>query len=344
MLTLTRRKRLSIISSSGFFLVVFALAPVLAGESPSDLVEAARQEGEVVIYGSMSLANAEALRLRFQQKYPFIQAKLNRIGGGKILSKVMSEFRAKKYLPDVVQALEFDMYIFRKNGVIGAYRSPEDQFYPNNFKEDGYWSPIYINPYVVAYNTKLVSAPGVPKTYEDLLRPEWKNKMMLEKNKEEWFAGMLQILGHEKGFKYMRALAQQNPALREGHSLIIQLVAAGEAALDINIPLDFVEGLAKKDAPVNWVGLGPVPTIISGVGVSAHAPHPNAARLFINFVRSKEGQELMLSFGKRVARTDLADRQTETGRKPLQLVPVNPALAEKLPEYSSMLREIFSAN
>jgi iron(III) transport system substrate-binding protein len=326
------------------FLVMQGYLPLLfAAESLKDLVEAAKKEGEVVIYGSMSLSNAEALRARFQQKYPFIQAKLNRVGGGKILGKVMTEFRAKKYLPDVIQALEFDMYTFRKNGVMGAYRSPEDQFYPNDFKEDGYWTPIYINPYVVAYNTKLVSAGGVPKTYDDLLRPEWKNKMMLEKNKEEWFAGMLQIFGHEKGLNYMRALAQQNLALREGHSLIIQLVAAGEAALDVNIPLDFVDGLAKKGAPVNWVGLGPVPTIISGVGVSAHAPHPNAARLFTNFVRSKEGQELMLSFGKRVARSDLTDRQTERGRKPLQLVPVNPALAEKLQEYSNMLREIFSA-
>src|SRR6185436_15386994 len=117
---------------------VLSFTPVLAAESPSDLVEAARKEGEVVFYGSMSLANADALRSRFQQKYPFIQAKLNRVGGGKILSKVMSEFRAKKYLPDVVQALEFDMYTFRKNGVIGAYRSPEDHFYPNNFRDDGY--------------------------------------------------------------------------------------------------------------------------------------------------------------------------------------------------------------
>ena len=81
------------ISVSGFFLLVFSFTPVLAAESPSDLVEAARTEGEIVFYGSMSLANADALRSRFQQKYPFIQAKLNRVGGGKILSKVMSEFR-----------------------------------------------------------------------------------------------------------------------------------------------------------------------------------------------------------------------------------------------------------
>ena len=338
-----REREILKIFGAAVFLVIFLFSPLAAAESLGELVEGAKKEGEVVIYGSMSLANAEALRARFQQKYPFVQAKLNRVGGGKILSKVMSEFRAKKYLPDVIQALEFDMYIFRKSGVIGVYHSPEDRFYPNDFKEDGYWTPIYINPYVVAYNTKLVSGSGVPKTYDDLLRPEWKNKMMLEKNKEEWFAGMLQIMGQEKGLKYMRALAQQNPALREGHSLIIQLVAAGEAALDVNIPLDFVEGLAKKDAPVNWVGLGPVPTIISGVGVSAHPPHPNAGKLFASFVRSKEGQELMLSFGKRVARSDLTERQTESGRKPLQLVPVNPALAEKLQEYSNMLRGIFSA-
>src|SRR5215475_4254528 len=96
------------IFGAAVFLVMFLFSPLAAAESLSELVEGAKKEGEVVIYGSMSLANAEALRARFQQKYPFVQAKLNRVGGGKILSKVMSEFRAKKYLPDVIQALEFD--------------------------------------------------------------------------------------------------------------------------------------------------------------------------------------------------------------------------------------------
>src|SRR5258705_13313045 len=90
-------------SVPGLLLLVFSFASALAAESPSDLVEAARKEGEVVFYGSMSLANADALRSRFQHKYPFIQAKLNRVGGGKILSKVMIELRAKKYLPHVFQ-------------------------------------------------------------------------------------------------------------------------------------------------------------------------------------------------------------------------------------------------
>jgi len=325
---------------SVFFFTLNALGQVSGEAEFSRLLEGAKKEGELVFYASMSLGNAEALRGRFQKKYPFLKVALNRLGSGKIHSKVMMEARAKKLQADVIQALEFNMYSFRKNGVLENYISPESRAFPKGFKEEGYWTAIYINPYVIAYNTKLVPLARLPKTYEDLLKPEWKGKMMIEGNKVEWFAGILQIMGTERGVSYVRALAKQDLALREGHSLLIQLIAAGEAALDVNIPADFVEALSSKGAPVDWVSLGPVPTITSGIGVAADAPHPNAAKLFLDFVLSREGQEVMMSFGKQVARSDLAERVKRASE--LKLVPVNPNWAEKYEELTRQLRTILA--
>ena len=74
----------------------------------------------------------------------------------------------------------------------------------------------------------LVPRQLAPKSYDDPLDRKWKGKLLMEGTKADWFAGMLQILGPERGLKYMRELAKQQPSPREGHELLAQLVVAGE--------------------------------------------------------------------------------------------------------------------
>ena len=193
---------------------------------------------------------------------------------------------------------------------------------------------------MTAYNTRLVPARQLAKSYDDLLDPKWKGKLMMEGTKADWFAGMLQILGQERGLKYMRELAKQQPSPREGHELLAQLVVAGEGVFDINIPASSVERMKERGAPIDWTALGPVPAIMVGVGIATGAPHPNAAKLFLEFVLSREGQKLMQTPGRHIARGDLANEQAAM-LKDLKIVPVNPALAEKLDEYAKQLRSIF---
>ena len=176
--------------------------------------------------------------------------------------------------------------------------------------------------------------------YEDLLSPFWKNKMILEKDKIDWFTAMLEILGREKGVKYMRELSRQNPMLRIGQTLITQLVAAGEIALQINANAVSVNRLKQKGAPIDWVAPGPLPGLMVGVGLVSQAPHPAAARLFIDFLLSKEGQQLYQNAGRLVARSDLPQDESIKVRG-AQIVPVEPAWAENLDEDSKMLKEIF---
>jgi len=316
-----------------------ALANARAASTDATL-DAAKREGEVVFYASMNLGEANIMIAEFEKRYPSIKVKLNRTGSEKLLTRVLAEARAKRVSADVIQTVEFSMYILRRSGVLARYIPPSDSLYPKNFKDEGFWTTVYYNPYVTAYNTRLVAPRMVPKTYDDLLDPRWKGKMTMEGTKADWFAGMLQIMGQERGLQYMRQLAKQELMLREGHELLAQLVAAGEGFFDINIPASSVDRVKERGAPIDWTALGEAPAITVGIGLAAQAAHMNAAKMFIDFALSREGQKLQQAFGRLVARTDLASEQP-AAIKQIKMVPVDPELAEKMNDYAKQLRTIF---
>jgi iron(III) transport system substrate-binding protein len=327
--------------------LVFTLLLLAAGSLPNvraastnAILDAAKREGEIVFYASMNLAEANIMIAEFEKRYPSIKVKLNRAGSEKLLTRVLAEARAKRVAADVIQTVEFSMHILKRSGVLARHISPSDSLYPKNFKDEGFWTTVYYNPYVTAYNTRLVASRMAPKTYDDLLDPKWKGKMMMEGTKADWFAGMLQIMGQERGLQYMRQLAKQEPMLREGHELLAQLVAAGEGFFDINIPASSVDRVKEKGAPIDWVALGEAPAIMVGIGLASQATHVNAAKLFIDFALSRKGQRLQQGFGRLVARTDLASEQPAAIRQ-IKMEPVNPELAEKMNDYAKQLRTIF---
>jgi len=337
--------RITIKSIAVLWLIALAiLACVRASSSATrqDFIEAAKKDREVVFYTTTNLEEAGAMTRHFKAMYPFLEVNINRAEGERIITKVLQETRAaQKSFADVIQTPAFYLHALQKRGILGEYAPADDRFYPRGFKSERYWTTTYYNPYVVLYNTKLVPTQNLPKRYEDLLQPFWQNKMILEKDKIDWFTAMLHIMGREKGLKYMRDLSKQNPMLRIGQTLITQLVAAGESALQINSNAVTVNRLKQKGAPIDWVAPGPLPGLMVGVGLTLQAPHPVAARLFVDFLLSKEGQQLYQSAGRLVARSDLSQDESMKVRG-AQIVPVDPAWAENFDEDSKLLKEIFS--
>jgi len=105
-------------------------------------------------------------------------------------------------------------------GLLTKYRSLEREAYPDALKDkEGYWTAVYLNAMTIAYNTRLVRPEDVPKSYEDLLLPKWKGMMGLDLNKTEWYVAMLQMMGEEKGKKYMEALSKQKIQARDGNTI-----------------------------------------------------------------------------------------------------------------------------
>src|SRR5215472_6346908 len=94
--------------------------------------------------------------------------------------------------------------------------------------KEGYWTAGYHLVVVTGFNTKLVRKEEAPSSYEDLLNPRWKGKLVLDTQDADWFHTLLEYFGEEKGLSFMKRLAQLNPDVRTGHTLEAQLLAAGE--------------------------------------------------------------------------------------------------------------------
>jgi len=306
----------------------------------ANLIEGAKKERELVVYGSMALHDANVLLGKFREKYPFVDVRLNRLTSDKLYARVTSETRAGKFLVDILENNVLGLSFMKKAGLLAYYLSPEDRFYPNDFKDQGYWATSNMNLHVTAYNTRKIARDQLPKKWEDLLDPAWKGKMMLNPS-EQWFSWILQIMGKEAGLKYMRELSQQNLTIRsESTAMRAELITAGEAALDIDSTYVGVNLLKKRGAPIDWTTLGRVMVNLTGHSLAARAPHPNAAKLFIDFILSREGQKQVLGIERSVIRSDLFSEQAAI--KDLKLVPINPALGENMEYYARQSREIFS--
>jgi len=158
-------KRISLTSLlTTWFAVVFTSLSLAA--TKEDIIEAAKKDREVVFYTTTNVEEADAMSRHFKAKYPFIDVNINRAEGERIVTKVLQETRAKKSPVDVIQTPAFYLHALRKREIIGDYSPADNRFYPRNFKEEKYWTTTYYNPYVVLYNTKLVSAQNLPKRYK----------------------------------------------------------------------------------------------------------------------------------------------------------------------------------
>ena len=116
----------------------------------------------------------------------------------------------------------------------------------------------------------------------------------LETEEYQWFYHLVQIMGRDKGLDFMKKFAAQNLQMRKGHTLLAQLVAAGESAIATVVYSNRVERMKAIGAPIEWVRFkGPTITAINAIAIPDKAPHGNAARLFVDFVLSREGQSLL---------------------------------------------------
>ena len=173
------------------------------------------------------------------------------------------------------------------------------------------------------------------------MKPEWKGQIGMDSRPYEWFGTMVKAMGDEKGLSFMRELAKQ-VQLRSGRNLVAQLVAAGEFKGSLTAYSQTFEVLKPAGAPVDWVYLNPVFANIHPTGIFAKAPHPNAAKLFVDFVLSKRGQELIRGMNRIPDRIDTPPEQARL------MEGIKPAFApnevlENFQRYAKMFDEMFGA-
>lgn len=322
-------------------LLVAASAWAQADASREQRIALARQEQEVVWYTAMNTSDAEPLRKAFEKRYPFLELTILRQPGEKVRTRILTEARAGRNFWDVVSFNHLDMDALDREGLLASYSSPETRagFPAGAVDPRGRWAAIYVRQYVIGYNTKAVPAAEAPKSWQDLLQPRWRGKFAMDENEIEWYGAVLDYLGRENGVAFMRALARQQPQFRRGHTLLSKLLVAGDFPLAL-VHAAEMEEAKKNGAPVDWVRtLDPVVTSPSQVAVAARAPHPNAARLFVDLLLSAEGQTIIRDRRRVPARTDLpSDGAAE---RSLKVHYVDPKLAREMDRYEREFREIF---
>jgi len=276
-------------------LILLFLLPS-AGSGNENVVAAAKKEGRLVIYGTQATNILNKFVQAFNQEYPFLKVDTYRSGTQKFLTRAVAEAGAGKYIPDIFSTSIENLHILKSKNLLAKYISPESANYPADVKDgQGFWTLPYMHSRVVAYNTKLVSPTEAPRRYADLLDSKWKGKIGLPMRRYAWFGNQLEIRGEEDGIAFFKKLAAQDLQYHNGLTLCANLLAAGEFAILALVSNNTIENLKDQGAPVEWFYARPVINILSGPAVAANAPHPNAGRLYIDFLLSRKGQELIRS-------------------------------------------------
>jgi iron(III) transport system substrate-binding protein len=264
------------------------------------LEDEAKKEGAFSFYGTMSTDHSTRLLAAFRARYPFLKINHYRSGSTALLSKILTETRAGRYDFDAVDQEPGSIFEMARLGLIEKYLSPNRRFVREEMMDkEGFWTGGYHVVVVTGYNTKLVRKDEVPKSYEDMLHPRWKGKLVLDTQDADWFHTVLDHLGEEKGLAFMKRLAQLAPEMRTGHTLESQLLAAGEYSISPILYGYRVAQMMAEGAPVDFAMIDPVISKPRMSALAKQAPHPHAAILFLDWIIGQEAQTIIAQeFGR----------------------------------------------
>jgi iron(III) transport system substrate-binding protein len=256
------------------------------------LAEAGKQP-EVVVYTSLNLKDSVPLTEAFEKKTG-IKVQLWRASSEKVLQRAITEARAGRFTCDVLETNGPEMEALYREGLLDAFFSPHFADLPSEaFPKHRHYVAGRFNFFTIGYNTQLVKPEEVPNSYEDLLHPRWAGRVGIEGSDVDWFAAVVKSMGEEKGLAFFRKLAESRPQVRTGHTLMAELVASGEIPLAATLYNHNIERLMVKGAPVKWKPLQPTFGRPNAIGVARRAPHPHAGLLFVDFLLSRDGQNIL---------------------------------------------------
>jgi iron(III) transport system substrate-binding protein len=273
------------------------LAVYTGADREQRLLAGARAEGKVTWYTSLAGSSYKELAKGFEAKYPGLQIEPYRATSGDLMTKIVAEAEAKKYLADAIETTLPVLRYMRENKMLTAYVSAALSRFPAKAKENAggglfFWGIDRETYMGVGYNTNIVPPSAVPKNYADLLRPALKGKIGFATS-DTGTRTVGSMLTH-KGEEFLRKLKLQDITLHSvsGRALA-DMVISGEVALSPTIFRDHALESKAKGAPIDWVPMEVVPTNAGAVGLVVQPPHPHAAVLLTDFLFSPEAQKIL---------------------------------------------------
>ena len=282
--------------------VLAALAAVLfapSGARAADeaLIAAAKKEGSVMWYTTL-IADmmARPAAAAFEKKYG-IKVDFFRGDSSDLITRLDVEAKANKIQADLYDGTSGALTL-KKAGFTQQWLPDIAARYPKQYVDpEGAWIAASLYIETMGFNTDLLKKDDLPKSYDDLLAPKWKNKLVMSGSVSApgsgGFTGLvLTSMGHDKGLDYLRRLAGQNIAIVKASArVVLDQVIAGEYPLSLQILNHHVAYSSKRGAPVGWSPLNPSMAAMLVVG-ALKGPHPNAGRLLVDWLVSDEGQSV----------------------------------------------------
>ena len=255
------------------------------------LVAAAKKEGEVSVYRVYPALSA--VEAAFTAKYG-IKVKSWRADSETVLQRVVTEARGSRNDVDLVQNNSPENQALHREKLLQTVNSPYQQdLVPEAVPKHKEWVGLTLDVYSAAYNSDKVKKEDLPKTYQDLTNPKYKNMLAVEANDYGWFGSVATAMGEAQARKlFTTIVTTNNMSFRKGHSLLAALTASGEVPIGLSDYSWTVAPLKKKGAPIELLTLQPLVAQFSTIGVVKKAPHPAAALLFYDFLLN-EGQQIL---------------------------------------------------
>jgi len=261
-------------------------------------VAAAEREGTVVLYTTTPDSDISKVLAAFHAAFPAITPNFVRIQAGGLYAKLLSERQAGSYLVD---AMEIDLSLVQdfqnRHGWL-QYVSPEMAAYKSEFKSDpeGYWTWVSASMSGIAYNVNLVPADQAPKSWQDLLDPKWAGQI----NVKSVLAGVQHDVWYDLrkiyGNTYWDKFAEQKPRAFDSWVQQFERCSNGQDKIIGTAQYSGYLEMKARGAPLGF-SFPPegLPVDPAGTGIVANAPHPQAARLFMDWFLGVPGQRAVVA-------------------------------------------------
>jgi len=304
---------------------------------------AARDEGRVVVYSTTDLSAVAALIRDFESSNPGIKVEYNDLNSTELHNRYLSETAAQRPSADVLWSSAMDLQMKLANDNFAArYKSPEAAFLPEwaIWRDEAFGTTF--EPAVFVYSTRFVAPEDVPHTHAEFLR--------LITSQREKYAGNVITYDIEKsalGFLFatqdsrlqpsfwdlVRTLGSQSVELETSTSVMVQRIASGKDYLGYNLIGSYALTRARRDPSIGVVLPSDYTLVMSRIAIiSKNAPHPNAARVWLDYLLSKRGQTILSTRSELFSiRSDVAGEFTAATLRAklgpaLKAIAVGPAL------------------
>jgi iron(III) transport system substrate-binding protein len=279
----------------------------------------------------------------FETKYG-IKTEYWRADATKVIDRVLTEWRSGKPGFDIVIGARGPLALGKEDRVYAKYSPAAAESFPAKFKDkDGQLIAWRITPVGILYNTELVKPGEAPKSLDELLDPKWQGKIsMPDPSRHASTAQYLWNLQQVKGDKWMdfaKGLAKQKPMLMESYSTVPNAIVRGEAHLGIS----YIQYTAQTKGPISFASIQHVFADPSDVALSAKAMNPNAAKLFIEYLCSAEGQKKVAETGEFVLSPGVYPAIKGADKIMASLYMMEDPSAEMLAKLQSQFRQLFLA-